>query len=161
MISSLLQAIPAIITGLKGKNLKPQRQTLNQLSNLSTAQYDMGNPYFQQLYGQEREAGQQDLASTIAELSRQNRKAVALGRTPLLDQERGGESVFRNLIAAQQGIGDQARRNTFGQLRNAQSGLNDIYNNQGGLADREYENKGERVTAYANIGEVLKKLFGI
>jgi len=63
-----------------------------------------------------------------------------MGRTPLLDQERGGESIFRNLISSQNQIGQQARTNTFDQLRGAQNALSGVYNTQDQLSKGGFEN---------------------
>src|SRR5258706_524649 len=119
ILSDLIQAIPAILTQIKGKNLKPQQAATDQLGQLAQAQYNPDSPVFQNLYKQNQASGQQNLAQTIAEISSQNRKLNEMGRKPLLDQERGGESIFRNLVSSQQGINDAAMKNTFGELNNA------------------------------------------
>lgn len=152
LLSTLTQAVPYIRAQYKGKDLGPQKQTAAELANVTNAQYNMDNPLYQGLYEQNRQSGQQDLARTIAEISRQNRKLTSMGRNPLLDQQRGGESVFRNLIMGQQDVGNQARENTFGQLRNAASGLGATYAAQGGIADRGYENEISRANAFYGIG---------
>lgn len=174
-IPMFLQTYPSIQAGMKGVDLGPQRDVSQQMANLgakqanlASAQYDMSNPYFQQIYGQEKQAAQQDLASGIAEISRQNRKLNMLGRRPLLDQERGGESIFRQLMLAQQGAGDQARQRAFQQLEAGQRGLGaaagtygNVYNQSNQMAQQQYENKRQRVGAYSSIGELLKGLFGL
>lgn len=171
----LLQTAPAIKTGLEGKNLKKQKQVAAQMqplaqmqAQLAGAQTDMNNPLFQNLYSQNREAGNMDLSATIAEISRQNRKLNELGRNPLLDQERGGESIFRNLIKGQEDVGNQARTNTFNQLKagqNAYAGAQDayggIYNAYNDLGNQDYANKLKKVGAQYSIGDALKGLFGL
>lgn len=171
----LLQTAPAIKAGYQGVNLGPQKKALGQMNQLAGqqaqlagAQTDMNNPLFQQIYGQERQAGQQDLASTISEISRQNRKLTGMGRSPLLDRERGGESIFRNLIMGQEDVGNQARNNTFNQLRlgqNALAGAQDAYGNifegQGGVAQKELANKGLNIGANYSLGDALQNLFGL
>lgn len=161
MLSTLLQAIPAIRTGLKGKDLSQQKRTSAEMGNVANAQYNMDNPLYQRLYEQNRRAGQQDLASTIAEISRQNRKLTSMGRKPLLDQERGGESIFRNLIMGQQDVGNQARQGAFGQLQQGQNALAGLYDAQNLTADQGYDNKLRKVGAYYSIGDVLQNLFGL
>lgn len=161
MLSTLIQAYPAIKTGLEGKNIKPQKRTADQMQNLANAQFNMDSPVFQRLYGQNRDAAQQDIASTIAEISRQNRKQVSMGRNPLLSQERGGEQIFRNLIMGQQDAGNQARTNTFGQLKSAQNSLANVYDAQNDLTDESYDNKLRKVGSFYSIGDALKGLFGL
>jgi len=161
LIPSLIQGVPYIMTQMKGKNLKPQKQTLGQLGNVANAQYNTDNPIFQKLYGQNTELGQRDLASTIAEISRQNRKLTSMGRRPLLDQERGGESIFRNLVMGQGDVGARARTDTFGQLRNATNSLNNLYDGQNLIADEDYENSMRKNRGYYSIGDALKGLFNL
>lgn len=160
-IISLLSQIPSFKTGLKGKNLKPQQQTLGQIGQLAEAQYNPDSAIYQKLYGQNREAMQGDLASAISEISRQNRKLTSMGRSPLLDQERGGESVFRNLILGQQGAGQQARTQTVSQLGQGQNALSGLYRGQSDVGDEDYMNKLNRASTYSSIGDALKGLFGL
>lgn len=171
----LMQSVPAIKTGLKGRDLKGQRQTLGamkplaqQQTQLAKAQYDPNSEIFQNLYRQEREMGQANIADTIAELSRQNRKLVSMGRSPLLDAERGGESVFRNLVKGQQDVGERARLNTISRLTGAQTALSraqgayaPIYEGYGDLSDSGWQNDLTRVGAQYSIGDVLKQLFNL
>lgn len=161
MLASLLQAIPAIVTGFQGKDTKKIKKTSGEMENLARAQYDTNSPLYQQIYEQQKGAGQQDLASTIAELSRQNRKLQTMGRTPLLDQERGGESIFRNLILGQEDVGNRARENTFERLRAGQNSMSGVYNTQNNIADQDYDNNLKKVGAYYSIGDALKGLFGL
>lgn len=161
ILSTLLQTIPAVKTGLEGRNNKNQKRVTGQMEGLVNAQYNPDNPIFQRLYGQNRDMAQRDIASAVSEISRQNRKLTSLGRRPLLDQERGGETVFRNLILGQEDVGNQARESTFRQIGNAQQGLNLVNNNYGDLADEDYMNKVRRVGAYYSIGDALKGMFNL
>lgn len=157
----LLQTAPAVKTGLKGRDLKKQGQITDQMSNLVDAQTNMDNPLYQRMYEQERGAGQQDLAATIAEISRQNRKLTSMGRKPLMDQERGGESVFRNLIMGQQNVGNQARQNTLVNLRSAQNANAGLYNSYNDLTANRYDNDVTRARTFSGLGDALKSLFGL
>lgn len=182
MINSILEALPfflqtapAIKAGYQGVDLKQQKKTagkMNQLAGqgaqLAHAQYDMNSPLFQNLYNQEKQSGQQDLAATIAEIGRQNRKLTSLGRRPLLDAERGGESVFRNLIMGQQEVGNQARENAFTQLLRgqnataaAQNSYSNVYDAYSGLAKNKFANNLLNVGANYSLGDVLKNAFGL
>jgi len=174
-IPFLLQTAPAVRAGYKGVNLKGQKQAAGQMNQLAAqqaklaaAQTDMNNSLFQNLYQQNRAQGQQDLASTISELSRQNRKLTTMGRRPLLDQERGGESIFRNLIKDQQDVGNSARTNTFSQLLQGQNALggaqgaySNIYDAEGGLAKQRFSNDLLKVGANYTLGDAFKNLFGL
>lgn len=157
----LLQTAPAIKKGFEGRDLKQQKNIAGQIGNVANAQLDMNNPLFQNLYQQNKQAGQGNLAETIAELQRQNRMAVSNGRTPLLDQERGGESIFRNLVKGQEDVGNNAVNNTFSQLRNGQTALGGAYNSQNDLTANMYKNDLSKVGSYYSIGDVLKNLFGL
>lgn len=157
-IASLVQLIPAMLGNFKGRDNKAQNQVSGRMAQLADAQTNMDNPMFQSLYKANREGAQQDLASTIAELSRQNRKLVTMGRTPLLDQERGGESIFRNLMASQASAGDTARENTFAQLRNAESAYSPVYNAYGNDADQALNNKKMRVSGFQNLSDALRTM---
>lgn len=171
----LLQTAPAIKTGLQGKNLKAQKAAAAQMgplaamqAQLAGAQSNTNSPLFQQLFGQEKEAGNQNLAATISQIQAQNRMAQSRGQKPLLDQERGGESIFRNLIQGQQDVGNQALQNTFGQLKSAQNaysgaeqGYNSIYNTQNNIANEDYSNNLKQVGGYYSLGDTLKGLFGL
>lgn len=111
----------------KGTDLGPQMTAAN-------AMVDSSSPLFQKVYNQERGSAQQDLASAIAEASRQNNKLSMLGRTPLFSPERGGETQFRALTQGYQTAQDTARnrareilganlsaQNSFAQQRDANS----------------------------------------
>lgn len=182
MIQSLLQALPFLLqtgpgikAGYKGVDLKAQKKSLDQMNQmagqqarLAAAQTDMNNPLFQSIYGQERQAGQDNLAETIAEISRQNRRLTSMGRQPLLDQERGGESVFRNLMKGQQDVGNQARQNTFNILKqgqnaygSAQDAYGGIYKGQADQAAKGFQNDIYGTFASHSLGQTLQKLFGL
>jgi hypothetical protein len=158
LLSTLTQAIPAILTGFQGKSNKKQKGVADEIGALSRASYDMDSPQFQNLYRQNQGAMQQDLSSTIAEISRQNRKLTTMGRRPLLDQERGGESIFRNLMTAQSGIGDRARGATFDQLNRGISGLSTAYGAYDKSADADWENKLRKVGSFYSMGDAMRGL---
>lgn len=178
LFASFASAIPlfyAIKTGMKGRDLKGQRQALDQMrplaaqqAALAKAQYDPNSPLFQNLYRQEREMGEQSLAESVAEVSRQNRKLSMMGRAPLLSAERGGESVFRNLMKGHGEVGEQARLNTISRLSGAQQSLGraqdayrPIYEGEGDLSKSGYENDLTKVGAYSTIADVLRHLFSL
>lgn len=155
-IGSLVQAIPYIYTQYKGKDLKGQKRSSAQLENLSDAMVNPNNATYQGLYQSNRGSQQQDLASTIAEISRQNRKLVSMGRTPLLDQERGGETVFRNLIMGNQQAGSNARAETQNQLRNALAGQGANFQAQKDLSESGYGNRLLKANAAYGLGGLAR-----
>lgn len=103
---SLATALPFL--SLPGK----QERYMQPAYNTFAAAADPNSHQYQQIYGQQRQQGQENLAESIAELSRQNRKLSMLGRTPLFDQERGGEQVFRGLTQGYQNVQHQAADDT-------------------------------------------------
>lgn len=167
-ISSLLQALPLLLktvpaakAGMKGVDLSAQKETANELKQITGAETDMSNPLFQSMLSQNKQAGQSQLASTIAQLQAQNRLAQSSGQKPLLDQERGGESIFRNLVQGQQDVGNQAVGQTYNQLQGAQSGLTNLYGTQGDLAKAQFGNTVKKVGAYGSMSDALQGLFGL
>lgn len=175
MFESLLQALPMLLAGgLKMKGAKKhydsgqrgidysnQQRLTGRMEELANAQADPDSPLFQKLYQQNRAMGQQDLARTVAEIQRQNRKAVSMGRTPLLDQERGGESVFRNLMLGQQDQERVARKESFGQLDSARRALAAPYDAYNDLSLGGYKNKIAKADSYSSLGDALKSLFSL
>lgn len=105
-LQSLVSSIPLM---QYGKNADKYYQPAQQFMN---AQIDTANPVYQRIYGQQKEQGQQNLAASIAELVRQNRKLSMMGRTPLFNNERGGEQLFRNITRGYQDVGNQAANDT-------------------------------------------------
>lgn len=160
-LSSLAQFIPAMSYNFKGIDLSNQKNLTGQINNVANASYDMDNPLYQQIYGQQRAAGQQDLAAAIAEISRQNRKLTSVGRSPLLDSERGGEDIFRTITQGYQDVGNQAQNSTFGILNKAQGALSGALNAQNTLSGLQDKNQRMKLAGYGNISGALKSLFGL
>lgn len=155
-LAALIKFIPSVLTNFKGKDLSKQNAAQAQMANLANAQYDQNNPLFQQVYNQERQAGQQDIASVIAEASRQNRKLSSLGRTPLFSQERGGEEMFRNLTKGYQDVQGTARDRAFNILRGGQNAQTGVYNAAQSLSGDQFQNKQRQLLGYGNIADLLK-----
>ncbi len=118
------------------------------------ASVDTDSPLYQKIYGQQRQQGQRNLAETIAELQRQNRKQTSLGRTPLFNAERGGETLFRGLMSGYDDVQDQASTNTRDVLGGYATNLNNIGLQQAQLATNKAGIKG-------NLLGALTKLFGL
>ena len=148
-------------TSRKGEDYGGRARIAGRMEELANAQANPDSPMFQKLYQQNKSMGSQDLARTIAEIQRQNRKAVSMGRSPLLDQERGGESVFRNLMQGELDNDRTARSDTFGQLDDARRALAPSYEAFGDIAAGQYKNKRREAGAYSTLGDSLKALFGL
>lgn len=157
----LLKTVPAVKTQMQGKNTAAQQAIMAQMNNLTDASINPENATYKSLLTSNTNSDRGNLAATIAELQAQNRKATMAGQAPLLDQERGGESVFRNLIQGQQQIGDQARTQTLGQINQGRAALTGNYATADDLANQAYQNKALKANAYGNIGDALSGLFGL
>lgn len=158
---TILQTVPAARTGIKGRDLSAQKKIAGQLNQVSQAQYDPKSAIYQNIYNENKSGNQQNLAQVISEIQRQNRKAQTMGHAPLLDQERGGESVFRNLILGQQDTENNARTNTLNQLRGAQSGLTSTYGAYDDISQAQYGNDVTKAGTIYGVGDTLKKLLGL
>lgn len=123
-ISSLLQFLPSFLSLMHGMNNSGQKRTATQMSNVTNAMTNPNNPLYQQMYGQYRQQGQQQLGENISQIQGQNRMASAMGRTPLFSPERQGEAEFRAQAAAGPQIGIQAGQQTQQALQNAAHALN-------------------------------------
>lgn len=145
----------SIMSSLPFLNL-PQRQEgfYAPAQRAINASIDTDNPLYRKIYGQQRQAGQRNLAEVIAEMQRQNRKASMLGRTPLFSAERGGEEVFRNLARGYEDVQDNAAESTRGILGGA---AND-YIKMGAIRSQLAENK---AGVHGNMLGALTKLFGL
>jgi len=123
-------------------------------ANMAAGLTDTDSPAYQKLYGQFKEQGQQNLAESIAELSRQNRKLALMGRAPLLDTSRGGETTFRNLNQGYQDVQNQASNQAFTQLGQG-------YQAQQQLGKQRQENALSKAGVKGGISGALMKLFGL
>lgn len=130
-----------------GKYYKEPNSILSAMQDPSSAKY-------QQIYGQQRLQGQQNLAETIAELTRQNRKLAMMGRVPLFNEERGGEQQFRALTQGYQDVQNRAANQTQGILGNA-------YQGAFGQAQINQQNALNKAGVNSGIFGALGKLFNL
>lgn len=136
-------------------NLPKQQQKYFQPAyDATAAMSDMDNPLYKKIYGQKREAGQQNLAESIAELSGQNRKLKALGRSPLLDNERGGEAIFRTLSQGYQDVQNKAAGDT-------QTTLGDMAKQRYAMATQQSQLAQNKAGIKGNLLGALAKLFSL
>ncbi len=149
--------------------LPMQHSLAGEIANLSRVQYQPNNQIFRDLYNEESGYGRRNLADAIAEIGRQNRMQNRLGRTPLLDRERGGESVFRNLMSGYQNVQQQAMgnaRNRIGQgingLSSALGGYNNVIANATNIGkqqtDRYRVNTAGKIGGYGSIADMLESI---
>lgn len=122
-LGSLLQFIPSFLSLMKGMNNNGQKNTAAQLANVNNAITNPSNPLYQQMYGQYRQMGQQQLGENISQMEGQNRMLSGMGRTPLFAPERQGETAFRAQALSGPQIGIAAQEQTQGALMNALKGL--------------------------------------
>ena len=159
LLSFLMQSQPSagqsIASALPFYNLpKKQAQYFQPAYDATSAMGDMDNPLYKKIYGQKREAGQQNLSESIAELSRQNRKLQMLGRAPLLDNERGSENIFRNLIQGYQDVQNRAATDT-------QSTLGEMAKSRYMMAQQQAQLAQNKAGVKGNLLGALTKLFGL
>lgn len=161
-IAGALKSLAAYGYNAKGQKLEPQQGTVGQIGNLANAQIDQSNPLFQQIYGQEKGAAQQNLSEAIAEAARQNSKLSMLGRTPLFNPERGGETQFRTLTQGYQTVQDTARERARQILGAGQSAQNNLLTAQNNLSQQQDLNNKKKAFSVGNIADslpLLLKLF--
>lgn len=121
-LSLLLGGLPSIISNFNGSAtpyLPQQEKLAKQQAELSRAQTDPNNPMYKRLYSQYQDQNRMNLAQVIAETQGQNRMNQRSGRTPLFSQERGGETLFRQLMQGYQSVNQQADQQTRQALMNA------------------------------------------
>ena len=118
------------------------------------AMADINSPQFQNIYNQQKQSGQQNLAESIAEMVRQNRKQTRLGRTALFSPERGSETLFRGINKGYQDIQNQAFDQTYSRLGQMA--------NQQRLQAADMSKLAHNKTAVkSNLLGMLTKLFGL
>lgn len=145
---SIASALPFLrLPGQQQRYFQPAYNATNAMGNPD-------NPLYKKIYGQKRQAGQQNLAESIAELTKQNRKLQSLGRSPLLDNERGGEAIFRNLMQGYQDVQNKAANDT-------ESTLGDIAKNRFMMGQQESQLAQNRAGIHGNLLGALTKLLGL
>lgn len=156
-ISSLLQAIPAIMASFKGLNTKGQGDTTGQMQNVSNAMYNVQNPLYQHLYGQNQQAIQQQTGNTIAQMEGENRRLSGMGRTPLFSPERNGEVAFRTAVQSAGQAGQQAHQQTEGQLAQASNALHGVYGAQQANTENQFGNTSLGLGGFNSIADLLRQ----
>lgn len=159
-LASLLSTVPSILSNFNHTSapyLGQQEALAAQQKNLADALTNNNNPMYQQLFGQYKEQGQQDLASTIAEAQRQNRAGSNLGRTPLLDPERGGEQLFRSLMQGQAGLSQQADSSARQAITGAMGGGTQALQAYGNVTPFSKSASSQDLAGYQGIGDLLKQ----
>lgn len=148
-------AAQSVASSLPFLGLPNKQQALFQpAQNYANAAVDTNNPLYQQVYGQQKQQGQQNLADQISQLSNQNRKLSSMGRVPLFDPERGGETLFRGITKGYQDVQNNAANQSRGILSNASNSAMQQAQIQSQLAANKAGIKG-------NLMGSLTKLFGL
>jgi len=159
--TSLAESIPSLMYNFKGINTKNGAGILDKLNQVNNARMDINDPMYQQIYGQQKQQGQQNLAESIQEMVNQNRRLSALGRTPLFSQERGGETLFRGLNKGYLDVQNQAAGNTQNILGSAAQGLQGAYGAANTQAMLENQNNYQKAKGQTGVVGILKNLFGL
>lgn len=147
-LSTLFQGLPFLnFSQNMGKYQQPAQ-------NLIAAQTDINNPTYQGIYNQQKQQGQTNLAESIAELVRQNRKQAMMGRVPLFSNERGGEQLFRGLTRGYQDVQNQAANNTQGIIGEG------IKNNMA-MGQLQQQQAYGKAGFKSGLAGALAKLFGV
>lgn len=148
-------ATQSVASALPFLNLpKKQASYYQPAQNYANAAVDTNNPLYQQVYGQQRQQGQQNLAESIQQLSDQNRKLASMGRVPLFDPERGGETLFRGITKGYQDVQNQAGNDSRGILNQASQNAMQTGAIQAQLA-------GNKAGIQGNLLGALTHLFGL
>lgn len=79
------------------------------INRLSQALGDPNDPLYKQFETQEMDAALSDYSQSLQSLINQNRRMRSMGRTPLFDEERGAEQIFRAGLLGRNAAGQQAR----------------------------------------------------
>lgn len=157
---SLISSVPSIMSLFGGGTAAPYRKEQEQLAarqnQISQALTDNNNPLYQQLYGQYQQQNKNNLAETIAELQRQNRMNTQNGRTPLFNQERGGETVFRNLMQGYQNSGAQADQQTRQGLAQAMGGAGSALGGYNQISPYGIKANSAPLLGYQGIYDILR-----
>lgn len=176
LLSSLFRTLPSLYYKFKGSKATPgeqqasalygqQRGIADQMAALSQAYTNPNDPRFQRIYNEERGAKQQDLAQIIRELMAQNRTAKRLGRTSL--GERGGENIFRSLMAQQGDVQSGARDaalKRFGVGIDALGNAGSMYGNAaagyGGMAGAQQKrsdaNRNDTLSGFGTLADIIR-----
>lgn len=148
VLSGLANLIPAVSTAFAGNG-----QNEN-FKNIENAQTNTNNPLYQQIYGQQKQQGQQNLAEEISQLQGVNRAQSAMGRTPLFSTDRGSGQIFRGLTQGYQDVQNNAANQTHQILSQSLSGAQQAIRNQ-------QQQSSQQLGGYNSIANALKGMFGL
>lgn len=160
---SLIGAIPGLMSDFGGGGsapyLKQQQQLAGQQQGISQAMTQgPSNPLYQQMYGQYRQQGANQLGQGVAEIQAQNRMNSSMGRTPLLNDERGSENIFRNITQGYQNLGTQADQQTRQALQGAMYGTNAAATDYNNVSKFGQAANAQQLQGYGGIESLLRGL---
>lgn len=142
---SMLASVPSVMANFSGATTDPYRKQKKQVMD---ALVNETNPLYQKLYGQYRKENLSGLSEGISEAERQNRLASRLGRAPLFEQERAGESPFRALMQGYQTAGTRAGEQTRGSLQQ-------MLGNYTGMTPQTAAGSASKLLGYENIANII------
>lgn len=161
---SLITAIPGLMHAFGGDESAPYRNQQEQIAGrqnqLSQAMTDVNNPLYQQIYGQYKQQNQGNLAQVIAEAQGQNRMNAGMGRTPLFNQERGSENIFRQLAQNYQNQGVQADQQTRQALSQGMAGNQAAQQQYQAITPTASRANAQQLSGYQGIESLLRGMTG-
>lgn len=157
---SLLVGIPSLMADFNGSTTSPyqgQQQALaEQQARYAQAAGNPDNPLYKKTYDRYQNQNRMNLADVIAEAQGQNRLASSMGRTPLFNQERGGENLFRTMVQQYQGMGAQSDQQTQAALRGAGQLNNAAQAAYGAITPTTAAANKQQLYGYGGIADLLR-----
>jgi len=144
----------------QGQDIRQQQGISNDIGSLANASYDPNNAMYKKIYNDEAQSNQQNLAATINEAMNQNRKAAQMGRVPLFNPERAGETAFRTMAGGLSASQDAARaraREIIGAGINAKKAA---YDAAASASAAKQQNRQGKFLGGINIADALPILAG-
>lgn len=157
-IGDLLKYAAGAKYNFEGQNIKQQQGIAGDIGNLANASYDVNSPLYKQIYGDELQSNQQNLAASINEAMAQNRKAAALGRVPLFNPERQGEVAFRTMAGGYAANQDAARARARQIIGAGQNAKQNAYDAAAASSAAQQQNKKSKLLGMGNIADALPLL---
>lgn len=161
---SLISAIPSLMSDFSGGTSAPYQKQQEQIAarqnQYAAALGDTNNPLYQQMYGQYKQQNQNNMASMIAEAQGQNRMNSAMGRTPLFNNERGSENIFRSMMQQGQNSGVQADTQTRQALAQGMQGNAAAQGQYSTISPYTQSANAQQLSGFQGISNLLRGMTG-
>jgi hypothetical protein len=146
-------AVAAFTANRKTSAERRQQELLNQQLDLQRQAFDPSSPLYQQQLAIENANSGRNIARTIEEMTRQQRRNVGMGRNPLIDNERADEVMNRlqqteaaNAAAA---APERARRNILTMAEN----MGNTANTFGGMIQNQAQRQNTRASVLTDLSK--------